>query len=503
MSNVVRPPSLLDALIPTFVLIILLACSVFLFGDSSSSGANQIALLLASAVAIIVGIKNGLSWEFIEQGIIDGVSVSLRAIMILFAVGTLIGSWILSGTVPTMIYYGLRLLDPSIFYAACCVISAFVALSIGSSWTVAGTIGIGLIGTAAALGLPLDITAGAIISGAYFGDKMSPLSDTTNLAPAVAGTDLFTHIKHMAWTTGPSIIISLIIFTILGLFYTPTGSANTMAETLALLEQQFYIHFILLLPLLLVLVLAMKQFPALPTILGGTLIGCVFALVFQADVIYQLAGNTDIPLALALFKGVWMVLFDGFVSNTGNASIDDLLTRGGMSSMLNTVWLVLMAMIFGAVLDKVGLLARLVQGVLTSVKSTGSLIAVTIASCIGANIITADQYIAIVLPGRMYRLEFERRGLAPENLSRVLEDSATITSPLIPWNTCGAFMASTLGVATFAYLPYCFFNIINPIISLIYGFTGFKLTPLKENAVKENVLQEPEIDEVSAIPAVK
>ncbi|WP_339673308.1 Na+/H+ antiporter NhaC family protein [Dasania marina] len=354
MSKVVRDPSLIDALIPTLTLVFLLACSVFLFGDASSSGANQIALLLASAVAIIVGIKNGLSWEFIEQGIIDGVSVSLRAIMILFAVGTLIGSWILSGTVPTMIYYGLRLLDPSIFYAACCVISAFVALSIGSSWTVAGTIGIGLIGTAAALGLPLDITAGAIISGAYFGDKMSPLSDTTNLAPAVAGTDLFTHIKHMAWTTGPSIIISLIIFTILGLFYTPTGSANTMAETLSLLEQQFYIHIILLLPLVLVLVLAMKQFPALPTILGGTLIGCIFAFVFQADVIYQLAGNTDIPLALALFKGVWMVLFDGFVSNTGNASIDDLLTRGGMSSMLNTVWLVLMAMIFGAVLDKVG-----------------------------------------------------------------------------------------------------------------------------------------------------
>ena len=318
---------------------------------------------------------------------------------------------------------------------------------------------------------------------------MSPLSDTTNLAPAVAGTDLFTHIKHMAWTTGPSIIISLIIFTILGLFYTPTGSANTMAETLSLLEQQFYIHIILLLPLVLVLVLAMKQFPALPTILGGTLIGCIFAFVFQADVIYQLAGNTDIPLALALFKGVWMVLFDGFVSNTGNASIDDLLTRGGMSSMLNTVWLVLMAMIFGAVLDKVGLLARLVQGVLTSVKSTGSLIAVTIASCIGANIITADQYIAIVLPGRMYRLEFERRGLAPENLSRVLEDSATITSPLIPWNTCGAFMASTLGVATFAYLPYCFFNIINPIISLIYGFTGFKLTPLKKNVVQESTVK--------------
>ncbi|MCR8923535.1 Na+/H+ antiporter NhaC [Dasania sp. GY-MA-18] len=501
MAKDVRPPSLVDALIPALVLVLLLACSVFLFGDASSSGANQIALLVASAVAIIVGIKNGLSWETIEKGIIEGVSVSLRAIMILFAVGTLIGSWILSGTVPTMIYYGLRLLDPSIFYAACCVISAFVALSIGSSWTVAGTIGIGLIGTAAALGLPLEITAGAIISGAYFGDKMSPLSDTTNLAPAVAGTDLFTHIKHMAWTTGPSIIISLIIFTIIGLFYTPSGTANTMAETLDLLDQQFYINVILLLPLVLVLALAMKQFPALPTILGGTLIGCIFALVFQPDVIYQLAGNTDIPLALALFKGVWMVLFDGYVANTGHAAIDDLLTRGGMSSMLNTVWLVLMAMIFGAVLDKVGLLARLVQGILSSVKSTGSLIAVTIASCMGANIITADQYISIVLPGRMYRLEFERRGLAPQNLSRVLEDSATITSPLIPWNTCGAFMAGTLGVATFAYLPYCFFNLINPVISLIYGFTGFKLTPLQPAVKTEGGSKELDSQDVELTAA--
>lgn len=481
-TTATREPSLLDALIPTSMLVGLLALSVYLFGDASSSGPNQIALIVGAAIGVVVGLKNGHSWQVIEEGIVSGITVSLRAMMILFSVGMLIGSWILSGTVPSMIYYGLQLLDPSIFYAACCVICAFVALSIGSSWTVAGTIGIGLIGTAAALGLSVEITAGAIISGAYFGDKMSPLSDTTNLAPAVAGTDLFTHIRHMTWTTGPSIVIAIILFAIIGLNADITESSDNMAATLQLLQSHFTLGWYLLMPLVVVLYLAVKRVPALPTILIGALIGCLFALVFQGEAILRLAGDHSLPVWLALFKGIWMALFDGYVSTTGNADIDDLLSRGGMSSMLNTIWLIMTAMIFGAVLDKLGLLRRLVQGVLTLAASTGSLIALTIASCIGANIVTADQYISIVLPGRMYKVEFERRGLAPKNLSRTLEDAATITSPLIPWNTCGAYMAGTLGVATFAYLPFCFFNLINPVISVIYGYTGFKLEKLEPAA---------------------
>jgi len=478
-ATTIREPSLLDALIPTTALVCLLALSVYLFGDASSSGPNQIALIISAAIGVVVGLKNGHSWQAIEEGIVSGITVSLRAMMILFSVGMLIGSWILSGTVPSMIYYGLQLLDPSIFYAACCVICAFVALSIGSSWTVAGTIGIGLIGTAAALGLSVEITAGAIISGAYFGDKMSPLSDTTNLAPAVAGTDLFTHIRHMTWTTGPSIVIAIILYAVIGLNADITESTDSMAATIHLLQNHFTLGWYLLIPLAVVLYLAVKKLPALPSILIGALLGCLFALAFQQQAIFQLAGDQSLPLWLALFKGIWMALFDGYVSTTGNADIDSLLSRGGMSSMLTTIWLIMMAMIFGAVLDKLGLLRRLVQGVLTLATSTGSLIALTIASCIGANIVTADQYIAIVLPGRMYKLEFERRGLAPKNLSRTLEDAATITSPLVPWNTCGAYMAGTLGVSTLAYLPFCFFNLINPIISVIYGYTGFKLEKLE------------------------
>jgi NhaC family Na+:H+ antiporter len=363
------------------------------------------------------------------------------------------------------------------------VISAFVALSIGSSWTVAGTIGIGLIGTAAAMGLPLEVTAGAIISGAYFGDKMSPLSDTTNLAPAVSGTDLFTHIRNMIWTTGPSIIIALLMFLVLGMGEEVTTSADNLNETLDLLSSEFSVGVWALIPLFVVMILAFKKVPALPTIVIGAVVGLVFAVLFQRDLVVALANDSSLPLWLASIKGIWIALADGYTANTGNENIDSLLSRGGMSSMLNTISLILSAMIFGGVMDALGLLSRLVQGVLKRVERTGSLVAVTIASCVGANIITADQYIAIVLPGRMYRGEFARRGLAPKALSRVLEDSATITSPLIPWNTCGAFMAGTLGVATLAYLPYCFFNLINPLVSLIYGYADIKMARLSEEEI--------------------
>ncbi len=466
-----------QALIPVFALISLLSFSVYLFGEDASYGPNQIALCIGAVVAAAIGWKNGQKWQQIETSIVSGVTIALKPILILFSVGLLIGSWILSGTVPTMIYYSLLILDPAIFYAASCVICALIALSIGSSWTVAGTVGIALIGAAAGLGLSVEITAGAIISGAYFGDKMSPLSETTNLAPAVVGTDLFSHIAHMVWTTIPSIVIALILYVLIGLNIDTENSAGDLAITMQLINENFTINPLMLLPVLVLLVMARKKLPPIPTILAGALIGVVLAVVFQQSAVLSLAGDTA-NIFLGLFKGTWQTLFDGFVLSSGNETLDDLMTRGGMSSMLNTVWLILCAMVFGAVMDHTGLLQCLVNYALSFVHSTGSLIATTIVTCIGANIITSDQYISIVLPGRMYKLEYQNRNLDAKNLSRSLEDAGTMTSPLIPWNTCGAYMSGTLGVATFAYLPYCFFNLVCPFVAVTYGFMNFKITPL-------------------------
>ena len=473
-----RPPTISQALLPVISLVALLSFSVFLFGEDASYGPNQIALCMGATVAALIGWYNGQGWNELEASIIKGISVALKPCLILFSVGLLIGTWILSGTVPTMIYYSLLILDPGIFYAASCVICAFIALSIGSSWTVAGTVGIALIGAAAGLGLSVEITAGAIISGAYFGDKMSPLSETTNLAPAVAGTDLFTHIGHMVWTTVPSILIALIVFVIIGFNIDSTSGADELAITLQLILENFRVNPVMLLPVLVLLIMANRKFPPIPTILSGGLLAVLLALLFQRPAILALPGESP-HLALALFRGIWLTLFDGFVLNSGNATLDDLMTRGGMSSMLNTVWLIFCAMVFGAVMDHTGLLRCLVNYALSFVHSTGSLIATTIFTCIGANLITSDQYISLVLPGRMYKLEYLRRNLDMKNLSRTLEDSGTITSPLVPWNTCGAYMAGTLGVATLAYLPFCFFNLINPVIATVYGFIGFRVTPLK------------------------
>ena len=478
-------PSILDALIPIISLITLLGASVYFFGEDSSYGANQIALLFCAGIASIVGLKNGIQWNTIEKGIVKGISMAMNAMLILLVVGALIGTWIQAGIVPTMIYFGLELLSPQWFYVASCIICAVIALSIGSSWTVAGTVGIGLMGIAAGLNLSMEITAGAIICGAYFGDKMSPLSDTTNLAPAIAGTDLFSHIRHMSWTTVPSITIALILFAIIGLSEDVSSEAGGMAETLAVLEANFHLSIWLLVPLLLVLYMAMKKVPALATIFIGALIGGVFAVIFQRDITLAAYAQSDMNDAAKLMRGVWDALANGYTSNTGNAEVDSLLSRGGMASMLNTIWLIITAMTFGAVMEVTGLLQRVVRSIMSMAHSTGNMIAATVTTCIGANILASDQYMAIVVPGRMYKIEFQKRGLDPRNLSRVLEDSGTITSPLVPWNTCGAYMAATLGVATFAYLPFCFFNLINPVISVIYGYTGFKILKMTDEQREE------------------
>ena len=479
-----QPPTVLQACIPITVLVLLLSLSVYLFGENSSYGPNQIALCVGAAAAALVGWKNGKSWLEIEESIIHGITVAIKPLLILFCVGSLIGSWILSGTVPTMIYYSLLILDPSIFYSASCIICALIALSIGSSWTVAGTVGIALIGAAAGLGMSLEITAGAIISGSYFGDKMSPLSETTNLAPAVAGTDLFGHIGHMIWTTFPSIVITLILFTVIGFNIDTSNTSSNLEITLQLLSENFSINVFMLVPVIMLLIMANKKFPPIPTILTGVILGILIALIFQQGAISSLSREAE-SNALMLFKGIWITLFDGFALNSGNDTLDNLMTRGGMSSMLSTVWLVLCAMVFGGVMEKTGLLQHLVDYAVSFAHNTGTLIATTIATCIGANIITSDQYISVVLPGRMYKLEYQSRKLDPRVLSRTLEDAGTITSPLIPWNTCGAYMSSTLGVATIAYLPFCFFNIINPFVALIYGFLNIKVHPEPKSVLQE------------------
>ncbi|WP_313117753.1 Na+/H+ antiporter NhaC [Ectopseudomonas guguanensis] len=463
-----RSPSLLDALLPIGVLVVLLGLSVYLFGDGSSSGPNQIALMSAAFVAGLVGLKNGLRWAEIEEGILAGIHMAMKANLILLAVGALIGTWILAGTVPTMIWLGLKLISAEYFYVTSCLICALTALSIGSSWTVAGTLGIGLMGVAAGLGLDPAITAGAIISGAYFGDKLSPLSDTTNLAPAAAGADLFAHIRNMLRTTTPALLIALAIFFVLGQQAGASHDTGRIAEVLVALEAQFRLGWHLLLPVAFLLFLAMRQWAAFPAVFLAALLGAVFALVFQPEVMGRLAD----PAAgvLAPLKTVWSALFAGYESASGNAELDGLLSKGGMGSMLTTVWLIICAMCFGGVLERLGLLQRLLQSALRLVRSDSGLVASTITTSIGTNVITADQYIALVLPGRMYRAEYEKRSLAPTSLSRALEDGGTLTSVLVPWNTCGAYMAATLGVATLSYLPYCFFNLIMPVLAIALAY---------------------------------
>lgn len=485
----IKEPSLLDAMIPLVALVFLMGSAVYLFGGDSSYGPNQIALLLAMGIASVIGLKNGHTWEAIEAGLVKGISMSLGACMILFAVGSLIGTWMLSGTVPTLIYYGLSLLNPTFFYAAACLVCAVVAMSIGSSWTTAATVGVALIGVATGMEMSLPITAGAVVSGAYFGDKLSPLSETTNLAPAIAGTNLFEHIKYMLWTTVPSFCIAMILFVILGFQEDTTQVSDSIAMMQQTLTGYFNLDWYLLVPLVVLLTLAIKKVPAFPAIAIGALLGGVWALIFQADLVDSMLENQH-PALVQNLMVVWTALFDGVSITTPDEKLNDLLSRGGMSGMLNTVWLIICAMSFGAVLEKVGLLKRIVAACLYGATSAGDMISRTILTCIGTNLITADQYISIVMPGRMYKEEFEKRGLHQLNLSRSLEDGGTITSPLIPWNTCGAYMQGVLGVLVVDYLFYAFFNLINPVLAIIYAYLGIKilrLTPPKVKVVEQGV----------------
>ncbi len=473
----IKAPSFLDASIPLVVLVFLLSLSVFLYGSDSSYGANQIALFVAAFVGVVIGLKNGYGWAEIEQAMVKGISLSLGALLILFSVGALIGTWLLAGTVPSLIYYGLQLLDPSWFYAASCLLCAVVALSIGSSWTTAATIGVALIGVASGLGMSPAVTAGAIVSGAYFGDKMSPVSETTNLAPAVAGSNLFDHIRHMTWTTIPSLVMALIIFAVMGFNADAAADDSQIRAISDALQQHFSISPLMLVPLLVLMAMAVKKVPAFPTVFIGALLGGIWAVLFQPELVAKMA-DPQLNGVLATLKVVWTTLHGGFVIETQNAELDKLLNGGGMVKMLNTCWLIFSAMMYGAVLEHIGLLRKFVEAILHKAHSTGSLITSTIATCIATNILTADQYMSIVMPGRMFKEEYERRGLAPVNLSRTLEDGGTITSPLIPWNTCGAYMHGVLNVNPLDYAMYAFFNLINPVLAVIYAYMGIKVVKL-------------------------
>ena len=454
-TKAIRMPSLIEALIPVALLIFFLGFSILKFGASP-----HIPLIGGTAVAAIMAVRLGYRWKEIEDGLIHGITLALKACLILMIIGTLIGTWILSGIVPTMIYWGLKVLSPAIFLVTTCLICSLVSLATGSSWSTAGTVGIALIGVGHGLGVPMPMVAGAIISGAYFGDKMSPLSDTTNLAPAMAGTDLFTHIRHMVYTTGPSLTLALIIYAILGLRYVGADmQTENVEKILTILQANFNLHLLLLIPPCLVIVMVIMKIPALPALLGGSLLGGICAMIFQ---------KTDIGTVIN-------VSYSGFVSETGFKTVDDLLSRGGMESMLGTVALIMCALSFGGVMEKSRMLESIANAILKAATSTGSLVVATITTCISMNVIAPDQYLSIVVPGRMYKDAFDKRGLHPKNLSRCLEDSGTLSSPLIPWNTCGAFMSATLGIHAFAYLPFAFLNLMNPLVSIFYGYTGITM----------------------------
>jgi NhaC family Na+:H+ antiporter len=469
-----KPVSLIAAVIPILVLIGLLTFNVALYGDSALSGANQMALLLSAAVASVVGLLHGFNWEEIQRGMVRSIKSALPAILILLIIGALAGTWMISGIVPSMIYYGLKVLNPTFFLVAACIVCSVVSLSTGSSWSTVATVGVALLGIGSALGINEGMVAGAIISGAYFGDKMSPLSDTTNLAPAMAGTDLFTHIRYMMYTTVPTLIITLIIFLILGFNIQTVGESKGVEELLKALEAKFYISPVLFLIPVVVIFMIVKKVDALPALLIGALLGGLAAIVFQPGIIKEVSGVKG-DYVRASYMAVMNAMGSKINVVTQNESINELLTTKGMYGMMNTIWLIMCAMCFGGAMEACGLLHKITSYVVKLANSTGSLIATTAGTCVFFNATASDQYLAIVVPGRMFAETYKERGLKPENLSRTLEDSGTVTSVLFPWNTCGATQASVLGVATGMYWMYCFFNILSPITTIIYGIFKIKI----------------------------
>lgn len=468
--------SIWEALIPVFALIGMLAYNVFVFGDDALSGSNQFILLLGGAVAALVGFKNKISFNLMMDEVAENIKSTASAILILLMVGALAGTWLISGIIPSMIYYGLQILNPTIFLVACLIICAVISIATGSSWTTAATVGIALIGIGEALGISLGMTAGAVLSGAYFGDKMSPMSDTTNLAPAMAGTDLFTHIKYMAYTTIPTFVICILVFVILGFTQNATGDADTQVM-LTDIKKAFNITPWLFLVPVIVIFLIVKKTPPLIALLAGTILGGVFALIFQPHVVAQIA-NVEKLNFNAAYKGILTAITVETSVPTDNEVLKDLFTAGGMAKMLGTIWLILCAMVFGGIMDAIGALARISRFMLNLFDSVFGLFASTVATCIGLNFTASDQYLALVVPGKMYAQAYRDKGLAPENLSRTLEDSGTVTSVLVPWNTCGAYHSGVLGVPVLEYAAFAVFNWLSPFMTLLFAAFRIKIKEL-------------------------
>jgi Na+:H+ antiporter, NhaC family len=465
-----RDPYIWEALISILGLIFFISLAILRYEADP-----HVPILLGVFVAAVVGLRAGFSWKEIETGMLDGITNSLQAIVILAIIGILIGVWILSGVVPTLLYYGLKILHPSIFLPATLIICSITSLATGTSWGTAGTIGIALIGIGEGLGFPLPIVAGAVLSGAYFGDKMSPLSDTTNMAPAMVGTDLYTHIKHMSFTTGVSYGITLVIEIILSFFY-GGGQANLekVNQIMTGIDAQFSINPLLLIPPVIIIALAFRKIPAVPGIVIGIITAGILGVILQ--------GNT--------FGSLLSAAYGGYASSSGVEAVDNLLTKGGFESMMYTVSLVICAMMFGGIMEKTNQVRVVVSVILKKAQSTGSLITATILTAIGANLILCEQYMAIVMTSKMYAQSYKDRGLHPKNLSRAVEDSATVTANLVPWNSGGAYMAATLGVPTIAYLPFNFFCWISPIVSMLYGWFNITIAPIEEKVESPDIVAE-------------
>lgn len=465
-----------EALIPVIALVMMLAYNVYMYGGDALDGSNQFVLLLGGAVAAIVGIFNKVSFDQMMDEVAENIRSTAGAILILLMVGALAGTWLISGIIPSMIYYGLQILNPTIFLAACVIICAIISVATGSSWTTSATVGIALIGIAEALGVSLGMTAGAILSGAYFGDKISPMSDTTNLAPAMAGTDLFTHIRYMLYTTVPTLVVTIIVFTIIGLNIDTSGTASTEGILNALNASINVSPWLFIVPAL-VIILIVKKTPPLVALLIGTLLAGLAALIFQPNIVAAIGGGDTLNFETG-YKGLMDAITIDTAIPTDNEALKGLFSSGGMSSMLGTVWLILCAMVFGGIMDAIGALAAISKALLKLFHTTFGLFASTVASCLALNLTASDQYLAIVVPGKMYAQAYEDKGLAPENLSRTLEDSGTVTSVLVPWNTCGAYHSGVLGVDTLHYAGYAVFNWLSPFMTLLFAAFRIKIREL-------------------------
>ena len=483
-----------QCLIVMVVLIALIYWGVMIDTDA---GEAHVSLILAGAFAAIVAMLNGWKWNYMEQGILAAINRTMQAILILAVVGLMLGSWMAGGVVPSMMFYGIKVIAPSIFLFTACLLCSIVSLATGSSWSTAGSMGVALIGVGTALGFPTYMTAGAVVSGAYFGDKMSPLSDTTNLAPAVAGATLFDHVKHMIWTTGPSLVIALIVYLVLGFTNHGSGAADlhTIDEILAFIEANYNVSVLCLIPPLFVIVAVALKLPALPSLIGGVILGLPF---------FPMQGQSLVSVPSILNYGVGVEIPED--ASDVVAELGSLLTSDGMQGMMWTISLILCAMVFGGIVDCTGIMGSIASALLKLARGTrGGLVTVTIISCIIVNALCSDQYLAIILPGRMYKEAFEDLRLAPKNLSRCLEDSGTITSNFIPWNTCGATMSKFLQCPQWGaggYAPFAILNWLNPLVSIFYGFTGISMVKMTDEEYAR-ILEEREAEKEAALKAME